>query len=192
MSLPSCSVVILTNIICSNRCRQLVQNTRRQDLLDLPTASLYCRRYLLCSGYFEETQFCILPRGIGWCGMLYQLCFWCPTHNRQWPQGGDDYERDILLQKHLLAKGRSCHSMQVIWITFIMIHVICVLLLVDLFEHVGVYARRHDRFVRKGIALGWGEVILEGRYMLLTWNFLLYLVVKIYIYFHTQVHAPIF
>ena len=98
--LTSCSVAILTNIICANLCRNWVLNTRRQNLFDLPTASLYCRRYLPCRDHFEENQFCVLPRETGCCRVLYQFCFQCPTHHWKWPQVGDDHKRDLLHHEH--------------------------------------------------------------------------------------------
>ena len=57
IELISCSVAKLTNIIWFYRCRKWVQNTRRQDLFDLPITSLNLRKYVLCSDHFEENQF---------------------------------------------------------------------------------------------------------------------------------------
>ena len=41
----------------------------------------------------KRTGLYVLPRGTGWYGMQYQLCFRCRTHHRQWPQGGDGHKR---------------------------------------------------------------------------------------------------
>ncbi|KAK7497539.1 hypothetical protein BaRGS_00011179 [Batillaria attramentaria] len=38
-------------------CRKWVQNSRRQDLLNIPTSTLHARKYLFCSDHFEDKQF---------------------------------------------------------------------------------------------------------------------------------------